>query len=274
MTKTRKSPLLLRHGLALVSYVRCEWAGRARASVKLSRSDPTPYGIIMALCVSGLFHMGCNEQTSLQTQNRASQAAAEAASSSLTGSTSQDQLTGQDHYAKGNSLAFGYAEMALKEYKLAIKKGYDTVEVRIALGMLLDKELKRPAEAVEHLRIAAQRDEKSWRAHWSLARALLDAEQFDEAFKEFTRAKKLDPEFDGLYYYYIGRSLEGMGRYADALTNYEEFLKYEKSIAPNAPEIVEVNERIKAIKEKMYLIDDTQPTRLPSPLPIARVGRE
>jgi tetratricopeptide (TPR) repeat protein len=165
-------------------------------------------------------------------------------------STTQDRHTGEEHYARANNLAKLKPEEAAREYKLAIENNYDTVELRIQLGRLLTQ-LKRPAEATEHLRIATQRAKKNWRAHWSLALSLLEAEQFREALVEYNTSRKIDPKLDGLYNYYIGRCLEGMGHYQDALVNYQEFLKHEESISSNAPEIPEVNERIRVIKGKI-----------------------
>lgn len=163
----------------------------------------------------------------------------------------QDQLSGEDHWARANGLAREDPERALREYRSALDKGYDTVELRIELGGLLMNQLKRPAEAVEHLRVATGRDEKNWRAHWLLAAALLEAERFDEALSEFNISKELDPSLDGYYGYFIGRSLEGMRRYEEALANYQEFLAHEESISPSGPQVREVNERIETIRKKM-----------------------
>lgn len=208
---------------------------------------------VTAFLISALSHAGCSGQAAHQQRSRPPSANTE--TKTRTGhapdAVEQDRLSGEDHYARANNMANGEPEGALKEYNLAIEKGYDTVELRIQLGRVLAKYLKRPAEAVGHLHIATQRDEKNWRAHWSLALSLLETERFDEAFTEFTIARGLDPELGGFYGYYIGRALEGMGRYEDALINYREYLEHEERISSNAPEISEVKERIKAIREKM-----------------------
>lgn len=96
-----------------------------------------------------------------------------------------EQLTAEEHYYKANNLKQALeAEEVLKEYQLAIENGYDTVELRIELRTLLAGQLNRQEEAVEQLRIAAERDDGNWRAQWPLAQSLLATKQYEEALKK------------------------------------------------------------------------------------------
>lgn len=165
----------------------------------------------------------------------------------------QEQLSGEQHYGKANSLAAGLeAEAALREYDCAIEKGYDTVELRIQLGRLLAQQLNRHKEAIEQLRIAVQRDETNWRAHWPLAQSLLNTKQYDKALKELQISKQLDLEgkSEGFYFYYTAIALDGLGRYEEALKDYETFLERAKKIEPNSPRVDEVKARVEIIKER------------------------
>src|SRR5215510_12970704 len=60
----------------------------------------------------------------------------------------QDKNSGEEHFYRANSFherpGKANAQEALSEYKLAIEKGYDTVEVRIQLGRLLAFRLDQP----------------------------------------------------------------------------------------------------------------------------------
>jgi tetratricopeptide (TPR) repeat protein len=50
--------------------------------------------------------------------------------------------------------------------------------------MVLEHYLGSAHEAIPHYRVAIRRDPNDWRAHWGLARALLETKQYDEALKE------------------------------------------------------------------------------------------
>src|SRR5215475_846577 len=63
----------------------------------------------------------------------------------------QDKNSGKEHYARANAFdGWPDPQASLREYKLAIEKGYDTVELRIQLGRLLAFGLDQPGEAVAH----------------------------------------------------------------------------------------------------------------------------
>lgn len=164
-----------------------------------------------------------------------------------------EQISGEDHYYKANNLKQALEpEEALKEYHLAIENGYDTVELRIQLGTLLAGQLKRPEEAVEQLRIAARRDEGNWRTHWPLAQSLLAIKEYEEALREIEVADTLDPEghADGFYLFYRAKALDGLQRHAEALEEYQAFLKSNDDVG-DTPKVLDARERVKIIRQKL-----------------------
>ncbi|MGB8507877.1 MAG: tetratricopeptide repeat protein [Pyrinomonadaceae bacterium] len=212
--------------------------------------------LLLILCI---WQAGCNNETGLTRQDVNRQdvrASAVVIAPQASNVSYQDKRSGEDHFGEANNLADGRkANEALKEYDLAIARGYDTAELRYEMGSVLASQLNRYEEAVEQFHIAVQRDEKYWRAHWALARALLEIKQYNEALSELDIAKRLDPSAEGLpiYAYYNAKALEGINRYHEALQNYETYLQYEDKIAPNSKEAHEVRERIKTVKEKMNI---------------------
>ncbi len=162
-----------------------------------------------------------------------------------------EHLSGEAHWGKANSLRdSGRYEAAVKEYNLAIDNGYDTNEVRTEMGIVLAYYLHRHEEAIEQFRIAIQRDETDWRAHWSLTQSLLETQQYKEALNELEVVKRLDPENTsrGFYTYYTAKALDGLGKYYEALKDYEAFLKRAEKIEPNSSRVNEVKARVEAIK--------------------------
>lgn len=112
--------------------------------------------IVWACC---LCYTSCGERIASSSQHTSERSEKVVSNANIAGN---EQLTGEEHHYKGNNLRQALeAEEALKEYQLAIENGYDTVELRIELGTLLADPLKRPEEAVEHLRIATERDESN-----------------------------------------------------------------------------------------------------------------
>ena len=163
-------------------------------------------------------------------------------------------LSGEEHWIRGNRLrAETKYEEAVKEYQLAIEKGYDSNWVRTELGMVLDHYLHRPEEAIKHFRVAIGRDENDWRAHWSLANSLLETKQFDEAWRELQIVKRLDPKNTaaGLYIYATAKALDGLDRTDEALKEYEAFLKRAEKLEPNSPRVREVRTRVQILKGKL-----------------------
>jgi len=161
--------------------------------------------------------------------------------------TRRRSASGEDHWVRGNVLRDeGKYEEASREYELAIDQGYDDSTIRIELGLILEHYLGRPSEAMSHYRVAIQRDPGDWSAHWSLARALCDAKNYDEALTELETSKQLDPEgrTDGFYTYYTGKTFDALGRRDEALTEYEAFLKRARIVEPESPRVREVRARV------------------------------
>lgn len=132
---------------------------------------------------------------------------------------------GYRYYVMGNRNSDVNPERAVEQYETALKKGYDTVELRLRLGGML-RLLKRPEEAFQQYRAAIRIDAQSMRPHLALAHALLDAGRYEEALGEFEVLKKLSPEE-----YKLGMFADDMGKSLDALERYEEALKeYEASL--------------------------------------------
>jgi tetratricopeptide (TPR) repeat protein len=169
----------------------------------------------------------------------------------------QKQMTGEEHYYKANALAEqrvqDAAEQALIEYRKALENGYDTLELRIEFGLLLVDQLKQPKEAIEQLRIAIQRDENNWRAHFGLAKALLQAKEYNDALNEIAISERFDKESDisGFYAYYSAKAFEGLNNYQEALIYYEKFLERENRVASGSQRAKEVRERVETIRTKL-----------------------
>jgi tetratricopeptide (TPR) repeat protein len=155
----------------------------------------------------------------------------------------QDKGSGEEHFYRANwfheGLGKAKAQAALREYKLAIEKGYDTVEVRIQLGRLLAFRLDQPGEAVSHFRIALERDPNNWRIHFPLAQILLQLQQYQEALKEIKESQRLDKDgrANGFYFDYLAKAYDGLGESKEALRYYGMALKRAKRMEPIASSI-------------------------------------
>lgn len=176
---------------------------------------------VVFLFVTGGVSHGWPGAISASVQQRRSAATAEGAR------TPEEQSPeGYRYYVMGNRNSDINPERAAEQYKTALKKGYDTVELRLRLGRLL-RLLKRPEEAFEHYRAATRIDAEDMRPHLSLAHALLDARRYEEALGEFEFVKKLSPEEYklGMFSDDIGKSLDALERYEEALKEYEASLR-------------------------------------------------
>ena len=129
-------------------------------------------------------------------------------------------------YIAGNANSSSKPERAVEHYNAAIREGYDTVELRLKLGGALEQ-LKRPEEAFAHYRAAIRMGEEDARPHLFLAYALMRSGRFEEALVEFEAVKRLAAgEYKlGLFSDYIGKCLDSVGRFNDALKEYELSLR-------------------------------------------------
>jgi tetratricopeptide (TPR) repeat protein len=209
--------------------------------------------VILVCCFPQLC---CRERvvSSGQDSNLQRQATEAANNSDSSNERRQKQLSGEEHFGKANSLKDGLSfEEALREYYLAIENGYDTPELRYEIGSLLAYQLDRHQEAIEQYRIAIQRDHGYWRGHWALAQSLLELKHYREALDELDLVKRLDPNSndEGFYTYHIAKALDGLERYDEALKEYEGFLNRVENTRPEAPDVIDAKERVKAIREKL-----------------------
>jgi tetratricopeptide (TPR) repeat protein len=135
---------------------------------------------------------------------------------------------------------------------LAIANGYDTNWLRTELGRVLARYLHRDEEAIEQFRVAIQRDKNDWRGHWLLSESLLETKKYDEVLKELQVAKQLDADgrSNGFYDYYTAKAFDGLGRYDEALKDYQAFLKRAEKVEPNSPRVREVRARVEVLKGK------------------------
>jgi tetratricopeptide (TPR) repeat protein len=214
---------------------------------------PIEIMLASAVCLS---QVCCGKGAALQGQDNRLPKEQSVSSSPLAQSGNQTNsrtLSGEEHWVKGNFLRdkANYEEAA-KEYQLAIDNGYDSNWVRTELGIVLDHYLNRPEEAAGQFRVAIERDEKDWRAHWLLANSLLETKEYDEALKELHIVERLDPKNSsrGFYAYYKAKALDGLGRHDEALKDYQVFLERAKKVEPNSPRVREVRARVEAIKGK------------------------
>lgn len=228
---------------------------------------------LFAVCLS---QSNCGHATSQQGTND-SPRKGEIGSNYQLAQTDSKVLSGEQHWVKGNMLRDNAKyEDAVKEYRLAIANGYDSNWVRTELGLVLDYYLHRHDEAIDQFRIAIRRDDTDWRAHWFLATTLLEIERFDESLKELQTVRRLDPRNSstGFYTYYSGKALDGLGRYAEALKDYQAFLERAKKIEPDSPRVREVRARVEVIKEKVaQQWRPPNPGATPSSIALANFGR-
>lgn len=155
---------------------------------------------------------------------------------------------GYKHYVRGNGISDTDPERAVEQYKLAVEKGYDTVELRMKMGNIL-RTLQRPEEAIVQYRVAIGLDERSVRPHIALAHALLDHGQHGEALKEFEIIKTLAPEdfMLGIFSDEVATCLDALGRYEEALEAYQTAIRCNCNADPRDELIKKRIEEIKRL---------------------------
>jgi tetratricopeptide (TPR) repeat protein len=91
--------------------------------------------------------------------------------------------------------------------------------------------LGRPAVAVSHFRVTAERRPSSAAAHYNLGTALTSAGLFDDAIASYERALQLEPRYAKALSN-LGDTLMAMGRLAEAVARYESAV----AVDPSMPE--------------------------------------
>jgi tetratricopeptide (TPR) repeat protein len=106
-----------------------------------------------------------------------------------------------------------------------------TPKMEFALGAVYDQ-LKRPKDAIEAYKRAADLDPEDVHSMGALAQALLNDNQLDAALKEFQQIQAADPDDAGAAIH-IGEILRRQGKYEDALTAIKRAAKKD----PDSPEV-------------------------------------
>jgi tetratricopeptide (TPR) repeat protein len=152
---------------------------------------------------------------------------------------------------------------ALDELERARAAGEETAQLHSNLGVCLDQ-LGRSKESIAHYERALELDERTMLAHYNFGIALRGVGRLDEAFTHFQRAAELDPSFalaatqvaytlyqrkdwaalvpaaeravaldpkNFNHHQYLGRGLEGLGRFAESRASYERAI----ALAPESP---------------------------------------
>ena len=91
--------------------------------------------------------------------------------------------------------------------------------------------LGRPAVAISHFRVTAERRPASAAAHYNLGTALTSAGLFDDAIAAYERALRIDPGYTKALNN-LGDTLMASGRIADAIPRYEQSV----ALDPTMPE--------------------------------------
>ena len=105
-----------------------------------------------------------------------------------------------------------------------------TPKMEFALGAVYDQ-LKRPKDAIDAYKRAADLDPDDVHTLGALAQALLNDNQLDEALKEFRQIAEADPE-DASAVIHISEILRRQGKYEEALTTVKQAVKKD----PDSPE--------------------------------------
>jgi tetratricopeptide (TPR) repeat protein len=105
-----------------------------------------------------------------------------------------------------------------------------TPKMEFALGAVYDQ-LKRPKDAIDAYKRAADLDPDDAHSMGALAQALLNDNQLDAALKEFQQIAAADPEDSGAIIH-ISEILRRQGKYEEALTTVKQAVKKD----PDSPE--------------------------------------
>ncbi len=116
-----------------------------------------------------------------------------------------------------------------KSLDLAMRDGMDSAELRVNIGNTLMK-LGRLDDAIFNYRRAIEIDSKVSRAHYDLARALLQKGDPQAAFESLNRCTELGLN-DPTIFFYQGQALESLGKFADARGRLDLF---QRTLPPTA----------------------------------------
>lgn len=137
---------------------------------------------------------------------------------------------------------------SLDYYRRAAELEPNNVAYIVGYGAAL-VQARRFAEAVTVLRSALAVDSANYAAHANLAAALDELKLYDQALIEYEWIRRARPDV-AITDYFIGRALDLLGRYEEALAAYERFLARADE-KRNALEIERVKLRLPRLREQI-----------------------
>ncbi len=142
----------------------------------------------------------------------------------------------------------GQLSEAIDEFKKSIAAGKDDKEMFRRVAELLVR-LNQNEEAAGYFRKIIEKDPNDARAHWALAKILVETGKFADGLNEAKLAKDLYGESDTSYVHdrLIGQAYDGLGDYRNALLHYKMFVKG-MSYAPDSDDYKTTKKRISELE--------------------------
>lgn len=173
-------------------------------------------------------------------------------STALCADTSEEHL--QRAYNLVNNIQL---EQAIREFRCAFEQGQGSFEDRIEFIRTLYK-LKRYDDVIDQCRYLLTRSGveekgKAWVVHSFLADAFLESGRFDKALMENETARSFDQSNSNSinYLYRTAVSLDGLGRTAEALRSYKDYLKRARKDEPRTERLLNAEERIGVLEQEL-----------------------
>lgn len=149
------------------------------------------------------------------------------------------------HYVRGQNLQErGLYDEALREYKKALEDNNEDIHALLSIGIIEKKNLRYKEAEDAFLRIITI-DKKCAPAFRELGHMYYLQDKFQESERKLKLSLDIEPN-DLNSHYYLGLTLEKQGKTAEALKEYDRFLR----IFPDAPEKEELRERINHLTTK------------------------
>ncbi len=142
-------------------------------------------------------------------------------------------------------LQLGAREEALRALQHALELDPSSYDGHVSTGLILN-DLKKFAEARDYLVAAERLNLRNWRVHYELGRTYYGLSQFAEAEKSLQLARRSRPRYGNLYLL-LANTLALEGKYAEAITAFEEFLE----VAPSNPAVGEVRKKLALLRAEV-----------------------
>ena len=196
------------------------------------------------------FTSSCENPVSMRNQ----EASAMRPSPTVSPEGKQYQRNLEYHYNEALKMrAAGKTAEAIDEFKKSIEAGTDDKETYREVARLLVS-LKRYEEAEEYLRKVFEKDPEDGRAHWALARVLVEhLGKYEEGLKEALLSKRLYGD-DGTSHVHdriIGKAYDGLKDYENAIKHYKIFLKGSSRI-PDSEDYKEIQKRLSELEKSIH----------------------